>query len=91
MSASDHITRPFMSGRSEAIRIPKEFRIGDREVYINRVGESLVITPVDDLADTFLKSLSMFSDDFMADGRPEEVGSFDGITLDDAADSTRAG
>lgn len=38
-------TKPFMSGRSQALRIPKELRSKEEEVVINRVGESLVITP----------------------------------------------
>ena len=65
-----HTTKPFMSGRSQAIRIPKEYQL---EVIINRVGDSLVITPKASLKDAFYTGLSMLSDDFLADGRPEEV------------------
>ncbi|MCR4947016.1 MAG: type II toxin-antitoxin system VapB family antitoxin [Lachnospiraceae bacterium] len=68
-----HTTKPFMSGRSQAIRIPKEYQFDDIEVIINRVGESLVITPKTSLKDAFNTGLSMLSDDFLADGRPEEV------------------
>ena len=68
-----HTTRPFMSGRSQAIRIPKEYRIEDEEVVINRVGDSLIITPVNALQRVFFTGLSMFTDDFLAEGRPEEV------------------
>jgi len=66
-------TKPFMSGRSQAIRIPKEYRIEDVEVVINKVGDSLMITPVDSLKDVFFSGLSMFTDDFLADGRPAEA------------------
>ena len=62
-----------MSGRSQAIRIPKEYRIQDTEVVINKVGESLIITPVSALKDVFFSGISMFTDDFLADGRPEEA------------------
>ena len=68
-----HTTKPFMSGRSQAIRIPREYRITDTEVVINRVGESLVITPKSALQDAFFSGLNMFTDDFLADGRPEET------------------
>ena len=68
-----HITKPFMSGRSQAIRIPKEYRFDDTEVIINRVGDSLVITPKNALKNTFYSGLAMLPDDFMAEGRPEEV------------------
>ena len=68
-----YTTKPFMSGRSQAIRIPKEYRIQDTEVVINKVGESLIITPVSALKDVFFSGISMFTDDFLADGRPEEA------------------
>ena len=35
----------FMSGRSQAVRIPKEFRFEGDEVTIRRSGDSLVLTP----------------------------------------------
>lgn len=35
----------FMSGRSQAVRIPKEFRFDGTEVTIRRSGSSLVLTP----------------------------------------------
>ncbi len=35
----------FMSGRSQAVRIPKEFRFEGDEVTIHRSGASLVLTP----------------------------------------------
>lgn len=35
----------FQNGRSQAIRIPKEFRVDTDEVYIEKVGHSLVIVP----------------------------------------------
>ena len=73
MDSIMHITRPFMSGRSQAIRIPKEYRFEDTELIVNRVGQSLVITPKNALQETFYSSLAMFTDDFMADGRPEEA------------------
>ena len=73
MEVTLHTTKPFMSGRSQAIRIPKEYQFEDTEVIINRVGDSLVITPKASLKDAFYTGLSMLSDDFLADGRPEEV------------------
>ncbi len=68
-----HTTRPFMSGRSQAVRIPKEYRFEDTELIINRVGRSLVITPKEAIRETFYAGLAMFTDDFLAEGRPEEV------------------
>lgn len=35
----------FMSGRSQAVRIPKELRFDTDEVYIRRTPEGLLLTP----------------------------------------------
>jgi antitoxin VapB len=39
------VAKVFLNGRSQAIRIPKEFRVESDEVYIEKVGDTLVITP----------------------------------------------
>jgi antitoxin VapB len=38
-------TTLFMNGRSQAVRIPKELRLPDGEVKIERWGEGLLIRP----------------------------------------------
>jgi len=38
-------TRIFWSGRSQAVRIPKQFRLPGEEATIRRVGSALVIEP----------------------------------------------
>jgi antitoxin VapB len=39
------VAKVFKNGRSQAVRIPKEFRLDVDEVLIERKGESLVLTP----------------------------------------------
>ena len=73
MDTKMHTTRPFMSGRSQAVRIPKEYRFEDTELIVNRIGSSLDITPKNAIQEAFFSGLSMFTDDFLADGRPEEI------------------
>ena len=68
-----HTTRPFMSGRSQAIRIPKDYRLEDTELIINRVGDSLVITPRNSLQQAFFDGIAMLPDDFLTEGRPDEA------------------
>ena len=36
----------FMTGRSQAVRIPKPFRFGTSEVSIRRSGDTLILSPV---------------------------------------------
>jgi antitoxin VapB len=40
------ITKVFKSGNSQAVRIPQEFQISDKEVEILKRGDELVIRPV---------------------------------------------
>ena len=45
MSAPPVITRVFKAGNSQAVRIPKALELDEGEVYIERRGNSLLITP----------------------------------------------
>ena len=68
------ITKPFVTSCSQAVRIPREYRFAeDEELVINRVGDSVIITPKSSLAPTFFAGASLLDDDFMADGRPDEI------------------
>ena len=42
------LAKVFQNGRSQAIRIPKEFRVDTQEVYIEKIGDSLIIRPKKD-------------------------------------------
>ena len=57
----------FRTGRSQAIRLPKEFRFKESEVVINRIGDLVVLFPRKKGWDILAKSLGAFSDDFMAE------------------------
>ena len=61
----------FKSGNSQAIRIPKEFSIDEKELYIQKVGKSIILTSKDDLWRTFEESLDKFSDDVFEKGREQ--------------------
>ena len=68
-------TRVFMNGRSQAVRIPAGFRFEEDEVYVNRIGDTLMLTPRSALKDTLRQGIALISEDFMEDGRPEEIAS----------------
>lgn len=55
----------FMNGRSQAIRLPKEYRFEGNEVYIKKVGDTVILIPYYTPWETLIDSLVMFSDDFM--------------------------
>ena len=57
--------RIFLNGRSQAVRLPKEFRFSGKDVYINKVGNMVVLLPKDDPWAPLISSLNQFTDDFM--------------------------
>ncbi len=50
----------FKNGRSQAVRLPKEFRFEGTEVQIEKVGDSIVLTPKKKKWDNLLAALEMF-------------------------------
>jgi antitoxin VapB len=62
-------SKVFISGNSQAIRLPKEYQVEDKELYIQKIGTTILLFPKTNPWETFEKSLSEFSDDFMIDGR----------------------
>ncbi len=55
----------FQNGKSQAVRLPKEFRFNGDRVYIKRVGDAVVLLPYHTPWKTLFDSLSLFSADFM--------------------------
>jgi len=60
-------TKTFMSGRSQAIRLPKAYRFTNKEIYINKIDGVLLIAPRKKIWDIFKKAMDKFTDDFMED------------------------
>jgi len=58
------IAKVFTSGNSQAIRLPKEFRLDTAEVYIYRSGDSLIVSPRMTSWTGFAEGFSGLSDDF---------------------------
>jgi len=63
----------FQNGKSQAVRLPKEFRFDGDKVYIRRIGKAVVLLPYDDPWEPFFAALEMFPDDFMKEGRQQPV------------------
>ncbi len=77
----------FMHGRSQAVRLPKEFRFAGTEVKVSRDGDRVVLEPVTQVFDvkSWLAGLDdMGARDFLPDGVPEPppLGPDDDIRFD---------
>ena len=61
------MAKVFQNCRSQAIRIPKEFRVDTDEVYIDKIGDTLIVRPKNENKwDAFFEALeSEDTRDFM--------------------------
>jgi antitoxin VapB len=55
----------FMNGRSQAVRLPKEFRFEGTEVFVKRMGNAVLLLPFHEPWETLFASLEQFSEDYM--------------------------
>jgi antitoxin VapB len=64
------IAKVFQTGRSQAIRLPKEFRVETAEVYLKRTSDGFLVIPRDPW-ELFREGVAELSDDFFAEGRTQ--------------------
>lgn len=55
----------FLNGQSQAVRLPKEFRLKGSEVYIKKMGSAVILIPKEHPWESLLNSLEHFSKDFV--------------------------
>ena len=75
----------FMHGRSQAVRLPKEFRLPGKEVRVSRVGKGVLLEPIEFDVDAWLARLDSYRDvPFMEDGREQpEMPPDDDVNFDE--------
>jgi len=59
----------FRNGRSQAVRLPQEFRFQGDHVLVKKLGEGVLLLPATRSWETLVSSLSQFSDDFLSERR----------------------
>lgn len=62
----------FINGQSQAVRLPKEYRFPGSEVYIKKVGNTVMLFPKDRVWETFLNGLDSFTEDFYVYEREQD-------------------
>ncbi|EPG35395.1 MULTISPECIES: antitoxin [Acinetobacter] len=62
----------FMTGRSQAIRLPKEFRFEGTEVEIFRRGDEVILREKPITAEHLFNVLAQMPDDFYAEERVDQ-------------------
>jgi antitoxin VapB len=53
----------FENGRSQAVRLPKEYRFEDNDVYIKKIDDVVMLIPRDKVWKTFRDSFDKFTPD----------------------------
>lgn len=61
----------FTSGGSQAVRLPREFRMPGDQVRISREGSRVVLEVIAPAATALVEALAKFSDDMFAEGRQQ--------------------
>jgi len=65
----------FVTGRSQAVRIPKQYRFSTDEVYIEKVDDQIILSPKPKSWAQYFASAKHFTEDFpdnIKDVLPEE-------------------
>lgn len=63
----------FQNGRSQAVRLPREYRFQGKEVYVRRIGNAVILLPKEDPWRSLLDSLDAFSEDCFSERRQPEI------------------
>jgi len=84
------IAKLFQTGRSQAVRLPKEFRLPGKAVRVRRVGRGVLLEPmersIEDIRALFAEIDRLRrGGDFLPEGRPEQppMPPADEISLDE--------
>jgi antitoxin VapB len=67
----------FMHGRSQAVRLPKEFRFEGTEVRVSKVGDKVILEPLKrqpvDLAKFWAELDALGARDYLPNGIPDDL------------------
>lgn len=63
------------NGNNQIINIPSQYHIDSNKVYVNKIGDLIMLIPADKTKESFMSSFDLFSDDFISDGRANDIES----------------
>jgi len=55
----------FYNGRSQAVRLPRDYRFEGEEVYIKKIGNAVVLIPKNKIWEVHEAGIDYFSDDYI--------------------------
>lgn len=67
------VAKLFTTGRSQAVRLPKEFRFEGQQVRIRRVEGGVLLEPMSSDVRNLFKRIDAIDSDFMPEGRQQPL------------------
>ena len=61
------IAKIFINGRSQAVRLPKDYRFEGSEVYVKKIDDIVLLIPKDSAWTVLESGANYFTDDYLAD------------------------
>ena len=61
--------------QSKAIKLPSDYHVKESEMVVRRLGDVILLTPKSKAWNTFMEGINGFTDDFMAEGRSQDIPS----------------
>jgi antitoxin VapB len=81
--ADTETAKLFKHGGSQAVRLPKEFRLPGKEVRVRRFGRGVLLEPMDFDVGAWLSELGRYKDvPFMEEGREQPPMPEDDVSLE---------
>lgn len=73
------IAKIFINGRSQAVRLPKDYRLDGSEVYVKKIDDVVLLIPKNSAWKALESSINYFSDDFMAERNQPDIEHREGL------------
>jgi antitoxin VapB len=78
------IAKLFTHGRSQAVRLPKEFRFNGKEVRISKIGDRVILEPIGETRPMPWDQIDRLGDlPFMPEGRDQPAMPADRVVFDE--------
>ena len=65
------VAKLFLNGRSQAVRLPKEFRMPGKVVNISRDGNKVILEPIEDSWDQWFDAIQSAPKDLLSEYREQ--------------------
>jgi len=65
------VAKLFLNGRSQAVRLPKEFRMPGKVVNISRDGNKVILEPIEDSWDQWFNTIQSAPADLISEDREQ--------------------